>query len=885
MAYSILCIPQLFGASVYWGDPGVWGSHYPGPDDDVLIPEYCILNVNIPVEINNLTVHGTLYGYDAIMITNGDVLIGNTGSITVPFGGGWHFRIHGDLEINHNFVANTCIFYGDEEDDQSATITVGASTAIWSQFQQNNYNFHIDLLSDVSLYHPSNGRSTFQNADIRLNGHVLSNVNLTSVLLWGNTTDYSSGIAESYWWDVDLYNNVSLSGWVEVQDSGCVVNGNLLNTEFFVGGTGLNVTIEINGDFINNGLFSNGFGGSTLIYLSGNLTNNGQYINVPTYFDGAGTESSPQVITIGPLSDIQSDWNSYSSYCELIGNLNMSGFNWTVGHLKTQYYLIENVIFYNGTIDTQGFQTTMQYCTLNNITVNGDLKILDYLALGESNIVINGNLTNSGTLTTVTDYGSAITINGDLTNEVDSIIAPWDWLSLVINLGGNLFNYAMYMATTTNLIGSIPQHIVASTIFPFDSDFVVGTAGVWLNSDVVQSGGRTITLNDNALYLGGFQLSTATLINGNVYSGSLSSCVINSCTLYGITVEETLWLGDANNDTSSTFVNNGTITMPDTTPNLLVCYGSIVNNGMIAPSLYGALTVRCYDDITNPGNWNANTYLCGNEPRTIDATYLGDLVTVDTDTQVILTGVCHLPAFIIPAGSSLTIDGDGELVMNDNEYFTGNVINHGIFNNARNTFSGNNEFYGLGITVDDIVGTIAQMRVINTANVAPGMDFAIRQWWNLQTTFATRTPAPHNLVLRYSDDLLNGNNEIGLAVYYSTDNGMTWQMIPASGVMHDLQSNQFTVLESELNGLFTLSSQFYNWNPASISISVNSNGSGVTLNWIPTEGAETYRVEKALSPEGPFLPLITITSFSYEDINPGPRAFYRVIPSTSVMGK
>gem|GEM_PF-4635785 len=119
----------------------------------------------------------------------------------------------------------------------------------------------------------------------------------------------------------------------------------------------------------------------------------------------------------------------------------------------------------------------------------------------------------------------------------------------------------------------------------------------------------------------------------------------------------------------------------------------------------------------------------------------------------------------------------------------------------------------------------------------------------------------------------------GMSVYFSANEGLSWVKLPADQAIHDLGANTFTLSDANLNGLYSLSSQLYNWDPNSVVISATPEGF-VHLDWQATEGAASYDIYKSDSPDGTFQLYDSAPQNSYTDIQLEPKAFYRIKANT-----
>lgn len=335
---------------------------------------------------------------------------------------------------------------------------------------------------------------------------------------------------------------------------------------------------------------------------------------------------------------------------------------------------------------------------------------------------------------------------------------------------------------------------------------------------------------------------------------------------------------------------NGTLTIPESSAVVciesqtiaLIAMGNIVNAGVISAGSNSIFKAFCGKGIINTGYWNVPTVLFGNISRTISATNLGPSLQVEAGSHVILEGDNHMPGFTMQNNASLGIIPGASLILNDDEFFSGTMINHGIFRNSRTTFSGANQFLDATFDLGGLSPYVSRMTVEHHYSEAPGLDYGINRWWKLTTAFPDTPPSSTGLlVISYRETEINGNTEAGLGVYYSADEGLNWVKLPADQANHDLSNNTFTIGNAELNGLYTLSSQLYNWDPGSVEIATTPEGN-IRLSWQPTEGAASYDIYKCDTPAGTFQYYDSTLESSYTDVLVEDKAYYRVTANTQV---
>jgi len=882
---GILFVPLLGSGS--WGDIGMWGGLYPTAEDDVFIPNGYTITAEYGSVCRNLTVEGMLqsrWGDPSLMNVYGDLTIGYTGHTQPQLGGSIIYNLHGDLEVNGYYMVDYTYFWGDGSENLYVTLSQGPGATIFSNLTQSEPTIELKLLTDLNLA-VSGTRSDFYNGEFDLNGHELSNANLHYGYVKSNNYDWTCGIEDCQLSSTHLLGWVYTSGMVEIMDNNCDAIGTINNLGYLCGGWTLTVTWEVK-NLINNGTFFTQLGSSFTAYISDYLTNNGTY-QVPTYFNGDGTEDGPQVLANNPGGVMQAPLNSIGTWIYCTTDLDLHGYTWDIGNLIIGANLISNGTLYSGTIHSlYGAVIRMSDCYLNSITVAGDLVTSGAIVISDDNVHFNGNLNITQQLVNQNGSASQLDINGNLQLEEGSTLAVALGSEFHVHLAGNLVSSGYINVSSLSFDSSWiePQIIqINPTGQAYCNILNPGNPGIHLTTNLNLYGyglsGGNINV-DAGLTIFNADISYCGILGGPIY---LSDCVFrNSSIMAQVTILNYGTIAD--NDV----MFNGTLTIPETSAVVsidsqninLMAMGNLINAGVIYAGNNATFTACCAKGIVNTGYWYVPTLLFGYMSRTINATNLGPSVQVETGSHIVLEGENHMPGFTMQSSATVGIIPGASLTLNDDEFFSGTMINHGVFRNSRTAFSGANQFLDATLDLGDLYPYVSRLTVEHHYSEAPGLGYGINRWWKLTTAFSDTPPSSTGtIVLSYRDTELNGNTEAGLSVYYSANEGLSWSKLPPDQVIHDLANNTFTLGSADLNGLYTLSSQLYNWDPGSVQISSTPEGF-IQLSWQATEGAASYEIYKSDTPAGTFQYYDSSQQNSYTDVLVEAKAYYRVTANT-----
>lgn len=276
--HGILCIPLI--GSGEWGDLGMWGSHTPTAEDDVLIPNGYTITAGYGTLCRNLTVEGMLqsrWGAESMMIVWGDLTIGLTGHTQPQFGGNIIYQLHGDLAVNGYYMVDYTYFWGDGSENMYVTLSQGPGATIFSNFTQSEPTIELQLLTDLNLISGST-KSEFTNGEFDLNGHKLSNTKFQQGYVRGNSYDWTCGIGDCQLSSTELWGNVATWELVELMDDHCDALGTVQNNGYLTGGWGLTVAWQVH-NLINDGTFYTQMGSSLTAYLNGIYTLSAMFWN------------------------------------------------------------------------------------------------------------------------------------------------------------------------------------------------------------------------------------------------------------------------------------------------------------------------------------------------------------------------------------------------------------------------------------------------------------------------------------------------------------------------------------------------------------------------------------------------------------------------------
>jgi hypothetical protein len=391
---------------------------------------------------------------------------------------------------------------------------------------------------------------------------------------------------------------------VENTDTGTIDNYNLgINRVHFTNnGTVINQenAIYMNGNIIdNNGAFLN-IGEYKNYYFSSNEFNNSNSLINGGSMQIVGTEDKQSVLKNLPTGYISNFWsiNSYWATIDNAGTIENHDYGNLVSQasfLNTGY--ISNIgkiaqsnedftntgEIYNGKVWTWGENYGGEFTNSLN-TFNNDGKIINdgafYLYSSILNINADSTFVNNedGRLYGINSYGteSVINISGTLNNY--SNYSNYGGLnSGIINIldSGVLNNYGnhyVFSGQTLNILdgdGNSPLYSNSGSLNILNNaNLIIKSVGsVNLGADLlINSGGGVITNNGLITHLTGHVSNSGAFTNNGSYDST------NNIFTQGVGA------GKLTNESSGTFINNGTMNIGKTLDN----YGHFVNNGQLA---------------------------------------------------------------------------------------------------------------------------------------------------------------------------------------------------------------------------------------------------------------------------------------------------------------
>ena len=567
-------------------------------------------------------------------------------------------------------------------------------------------------------------------------------------------------------------------------------------------------TLTVNGNFVNMGRISNSYYSLT-VDVSGNITNHGLWLHSTTRLtgamgitinQGANRYFESDIIKTGSTSIITS-----ISPLEFRRPFDLGG-----ATLNANAYAITfrgNGNINNGTVINTSSLIVANGAAVANITFVGDIQLKRYVRIA-NDVVMRGSVTVVDTLAN-SYYTYTLTVDGSLTN--NGLIQN-SYYSLTLNITGDVHNDGRWLHSTTNLIESGSRSISQSDGKKFESDII--TTG---NNSIITALSplhftRKFDLGKGVLNANLYRLTFES--NGNITNGLVintrdikvfSGAVINDVTYQGdIRLHGVASIGQ--------FVTmKGPVTVIDTLQNnyyerTLRVEGNFMNHGLVRNNYY-ALNLQVLGNVSSTGALNNSVIdMIGSGYRTIDVRGFANKVQ-STGENVVLTGTNYISNLTIADTSRTRLASDAVIYLKGK--ITGRLENNGEI--YETYYANRNTTVGYFSNTAKVVsnGGFDSLRIVAMGNQVPAtFGNAYRAWWKFETKGGSDQFNVPELTFYYDPALLGRNNESGLEVYHSDDDGVSWRQLSTSlNRTRNANDNWIRITDVPSNGHYLLSSE------------------------------------------------------------------------------
>ena len=498
----------------------------------------------------------------------------------------------------------------------TSTNTSGVSAQTDLYFSGSYINFS-DFSLDLSL-----------GFDIFLSGGYLYRTNIIGSTN-SETPTYFSMIDNSYL-QASILNDVTLTGEICIVENANIFNGNIINAGTLQNYPSYSFTLTINGDFRNDGIVQNHTSAYALyIDAKGDIINNGTWKNYLLTFAGL----SAQTLTCLNGNAINTLYTSCANTNGVIAGSDLlfsgSYINFTDYTLDlTQGFDVSISGGYLNRMKVAGSTNTgtptyftmsggcyMQNTILNDVTLDGEVSIVD-----NANI-FNGKIINIGTLQNYPWYNYTLTVNGEFTN--DGIVQDHtSGYSLYIDAKGDIINNGTWNNYLLTFAGTTTQNISCLNGNGFYTSYTScsNTYGIKAASDLLFSGSLinftdyTLDLTDgyDIAVIGGYLNRTNITGSTNTLTPSIfdmsGGCYMQNTILNDLTLAGEVNIVDNANVFNGNIINSGILQNHPSWNYTVTVNGNFRNEGFIQNHTYGYyLYVDVKGNIVNNGIWNNNT--------------------------------------------------------------------------------------------------------------------------------------------------------------------------------------------------------------------------------------------------------------------------------------
>ncbi|MBI9071545.1 MAG: T9SS type A sorting domain-containing protein [Melioribacteraceae bacterium] len=671
---------------------------------------------------------------------------------------------------------------------------------------------------------------------------------------WENTGSWIGGVIPGENNDVVITSTISATS----SNSKCK-NLTVSSGAVFQNGGGLGwVTPVIYGNIINEGTIRNNPDGNELwLHIYGDVHNNGTWINSQTHFSSL----EEQIISQGSGKKFETSITRSSSSGRGNGiikaasditfactvNLQRENYEWSILdmngfklNLEGEFYITDVIINNaNPLVSTELFEVKRTYFD-TDINIAGVLSIIESNVTFGKNLTINGILQNIGSLGWVT-----VSVNGNLINNGTIRNNP-NGNELWIYTYGNLHNNGSWLNTQTNFSAETEQKISQSSGKKFETYFKrnepsygKGNGTISALSDItfannVNLQGQNYVWSPldmkgyNLNLEGTFTLTDIVLKNAGSLFSEESFQVVRTYFDTELTVEGILSLRESNVTFAKQIILNGIIQNSGSMGWITVTFlGPIVNNGEFRNNPGGneLWTVSNGNILGNGIFTNSRNYAETNgDDNKINGTFYEFLSLKSSGDpkagKVIINGILNsFGRTQIESGTEAEIAGNGKF------YDKGEFVNNGSLKNNGTIYNTFNPVTGLSFNFFSISASfllepeIDSIKIESYGNQIPAsFGNAVKNWWRIIPFSGNSPELFSNLILRYSEDILNNNIEEELQIFHSIDSGKTWQQISSSAnITRDNINNSVAISDAPAYGDYILASSS---NPYSVKPSV-----------------------------------------------------------------
>jgi len=745
--FSLIIASSLFAATISskstggdWSLTSTWnGGVIPGASDDVVINGLVTLNTSS--SCNNITINssGTLiniYNYSRSLNVKGELINygkvssdATSSTMTLYLNG--DFQNFGIYEPSRTYMNN------------GTSHEISLSTGTWLKGDwyfgandildfQSNIRFKDAYIDGVS----GTSRTQFKTNNYRFDTESIT-INEIEVLSSGSVK-LDSSLVEYF----KLTGDATTEGYTSIGSS-VIFNGNVTNTGTLYNRSNWSKTLTSYGKLINKGeIISDPTNSSFTIELYGDLDNQNIYYPDKTYVNGSikiqgnedkylsGTWYMDGADSLTLTSDILFTNVSFDGVKNSTDTSTILTNGYTFNTLKTQlqYLLIKGS-------DTLNLDSSF----IKYAVVEGDAVFVGYTTIGY-NVLLNGEMTNEGTLVNENNWSRTLTSYGKLINKGE-IISDSTNSTFSIELYAGLDNQNIYHPDKTYVNGnSLIQcnedkhlsgtwYMDGADSLTLTSDLLFIDAGI----EGVKSSTETSTILTN-----GYTLSAKKAILQKVVIKGADTLNLDSCLIKYMVVEgDAILVGYTSVSYDVAFVGNitniGTLDNENNWSRTLESYGSLINNGEIrSDATNSTFTIDLYGDLDNQSTYNPDkTFVNGNNKiqcnkyeylsgawyldGTDTITLVSDLLFVDviidgvknsTDTSTILTNgykfnsqKTEFKDLVIKGSDTLNLDssylgytiieGDavsvGRTFLGYNVVLNGSITNMGMLSNENNS--------------------------------------------------------------------------------------------------------------------------------------------------------------------------------------------------------
>ena len=780
--------------------------------------------------------------------------------------------------------------------------------------------YFVNCAEIYTRYNNTNTTWQFSSPDHGLN---FENSPLIGAAVQSNIGNIFNMTGTSYL-DTCTFGPLTSTGVITIRTS-ISINGNWLNNGTLQSSYN-NVYLYVYGDVINNGIIRSGTSTYLYTHVTGNISNGGVWSNYLLKLTGTAdqTISFPSAYPFtgysflddNPSSAIVANGDLYFTGTQINTRSSSSVNNsWQLMaggydlHLSgCHLYGADLVSGVNCIVNFQN-SSSISTSSMQSITIAGIMTL-------SSNITVNGDLVNTGTIKTGNDY-YRFYVYGNVTNQVDCLIGnssgsykPYLYVYQNLTNYGSLHLLHLYFSGTADQDFLCTGTITTSNITDTDSGSAIRLlADLELNNISFALNGANLNLNT-----GTRNPVTLSLLGGTLYSGSVTggngACIYMDSGAYinSITASEIILDGNAlvySNVVIGHLINNGSLSNHPNDYYYLDISSRLENYGTISNNGSRSLFLRLQGDLYNHGtmtngiirfNGSGDQYIYQSPSASV---ITGNTMEKSTGTgNLIMLSDLRLNVLTLSTNNAdgsirkLVMDHAGnryDLYMNGgtiiNTYLYSDLFSHlELINNASlNSVNGKNLcFYG-SVPVNN---TCSFENLDNYASLRSGNDYYTLKCLGNLNNFGSISNPSYYLYLEVGGNLVNSGT---ISNYRIRMNGVNNQILSLNGTetmnVIELTSNigssvwyyngSPTAGSGSTKTLYMNSPDLYgNWQPynslipvwgRTISIvlgavpvppqnlSIQCSGASITLEWDEVSTATWYNIYASDNPSDGFV--------------------------------